>query len=102
MSLWYTNFTRKSGTVAVQRQLRPRFLILLARHADIGNSPLYTVHSTARPADRLTAIQHNVLVYGTIRPVRNCRRTDDLALPVGVELIPGQNTKTLTANSWSV
>ena len=55
MSLWYTTFTRNSGTEAVQRQLRPSFLILLARHADIKNSLLYTVHRTARPADRLTA-----------------------------------------------
>ena len=28
MSLWYTNFTRNSGTVKVQGQHRPLFLIL--------------------------------------------------------------------------
>ena len=84
MSLWYTHFTRNSGTGKL-RQLRPRFLILLARHADIVKSLLYTVHGAARPADGLTAQLASLRYNTTGSPL--------------VELIRGQNTKTLTAIS---
>ena len=56
-----------------------------------------------RQADGLTAqlasLRYNTTGSPLVGPVRNSRRTGGLALAVGVELIRGQNTKTLTANS---
>ena len=47
MSLWYTNFTRNSGTVEVQRQLRPLFLILTRSARQQNRTRYCTQYSTA-------------------------------------------------------
>ena len=49
MSLWYTNFTRNSGTVKVQGQLRPLFLIL-ARSARRQYRTRYCIQYTVQRA----------------------------------------------------